>query len=470
MTTKPTTTRRKFLQTSSALAAAGYFASATGRTARSNDANESLQYGAIGLGIRGSGINCDASSFGQCVAMCDVDSKQLESAKQKLAGHLEKKGRKKMSPEGYANYREVLDRDDIDFVVIGTPDHWHSKIAIEAMLAGKDVYCEKPMTLTIVEGQQIVDVQKKTGRVFQVGTQQRSDKRFQQAVAIQREQRVGKLRRVTCGLGGAPKSKVLPVAEVPKNLDWDLWLGPAPKVDYRQADQPAKYGYGGHLPHGRGHAHFRWWYEYSGGKMTDWGAHHVDIAMWAMNKSDGKIGRFTIDPIMANHPVDFENGMPTRDDQFNTATQFHIRVTFADGVEMDLRHNADDLKFGNGIMFQGERGRYFVNRGKITGKPAEGLKSKPIVAETYEAIYEGMTGEGSWHMGNFADCVRARSTPISDVGSHHRHLTVCHAANIAIRLGRKLTFDPATEKFVGDDQANQFLARPARAGFETKMG
>ena len=462
--------RRQFIQTSSTLAA-GWFTAASSDRIRAADTNETLQYAAIGLGIRGSGINCDASFFGQCVAMCDVDSKQLSKAKSKLAEHIERKGSRKMTPDSCSDYQDILQRDDIDFVVIGTPDHWHSKIAIEAMLAGKDVYCEKPMTLTIEEGQRIVEIQRKTGRVFQVGTQQRSDKRFQQAVAIGREQRIGKMKRITCGLGGAPQSKVLPVCSVPDELDWDKWLGPAPMVEYRQASEPAKYGYGSEFPHGRAHAHFRWWYEYSGGKMTDWGAHHVDIAMWALSKSDSTIGHFTIDPLMAIHPVEFEDGMPTKIDQFNTATQFHIRITFADGVEMDLRHHAkDDLKFDNGIMFQGEQGRFFVNRSKITGKPVEELSVKPIAEETYDSIYQGIPEGGMWHMRNFANCVRSRSTPVSDVASHHRHLTVCHAANIAIRLGRKLTFDPATERFVGDDEANQFIARSPRDGYETKMG
>ncbi|MEQ8837393.1 MAG: gfo/Idh/MocA family oxidoreductase, partial [Lacipirellulaceae bacterium] len=267
---------------------------------------------------------------------------------------------------------------------------------------------------------------------------------------------------------GAPKSKVLPVCEVPAELDWNQWLGPAPMVDFRQAAEPAKFGYGSEFPHGRAHAHFRWWYEYSGGKLTDWGAHHVDIAMWALNKSDAKVGRFTIDPLMVEHPVEFENGMPTVDDQFNTATKFHIRVTFADGVELDMRHNAtEDLKFGNGIMFQGEGGRFFVNRSKLTGKPVEELADRLIAEDTYESIYPGLPDRGLWQMSNFIDCVRSRATPISDVTSHHRHLTVCHAANIAIRLGRKLTFDPATERFVDDEQANEFLGREAREGFET---
>ena len=461
--------RRRFLKTSS-LVAASFATASQGLATSFSSANESLQFAGIGLGIRGSGLVNDAANFAHCVALCDVDSTHLEEANTKLTRKLESQNKSAMDPKTFVDYREVLQRDDIDFVGIGTPDHWHAKMAIEAMLAGKDVYCEKPLTLTVEEGRQIVEAQKKTKRVFQVGTQQRSDKKFQQAVALVRENRIGQVKRVTCALGGAPKSKVLPVFDVPDVLDWNKWLGPAPHVQYRQAGEPAKYGYGKEFPHGRGHAHFRWWYEYSGGKLTDWGAHHVDIAMWALDKSDGTIGQFSIEPLMVKHPVEFENGMPTRDDQFNVANEFHIRITFADGIELDLRHTAkEDLGFSNGIMFQGDAGRFFVNRGKITGKPVEELEKNPISNSTYDSIFDGRSGRDQWHMQNFIDCIKSRSTPNSDVASHHRHLSVCHVANIAIRLGRKLTFDPRTEKFINDEQANQFLSRTPRSGFETKM-
>ena len=462
--------RRNFVKTTSAIAA-GFATASSAPAALFKSFNDSLQYAGIGLGIRGSGLANDAANFARCVALCDVDSTHLTKTQAKLSKKLESQNKPIANPETFSDYQEVIHRDDIDFVTIGTPDHWHAKMAIEAMLAGKDVYCEKPLTLTVAEGRQIVEVQKKTGRVFQVGTQQRSDKRFQQAVALLHENRIGQVKRVTCALGGAPKSKILPVCEVPNTLDWDRWLGPAPKVEFRQAGEPAKWGYGKEFPHGRSHAHFRWWYEYSGGKLTDWGAHHVDIAMWALNKSDGSIGPFTIDPLLVKHPVEFKNGMPTQDDQFNVANEFHIRIKFADGIELDLRHTAkEDLGFNNGIMFQGEAGRFFVNRGKITGKPVEELERNPLAETTYDTIFKGRSGRGQWHMQNFVDCVRSRATPNSDVASHHRHLTVCHVANISIRLGRKLTFDPSSETFFNDEQANSFLRRKPRAGFETRIG
>ncbi|MEM8945356.1 MAG: Gfo/Idh/MocA family oxidoreductase [Planctomycetota bacterium] len=463
--------RRAFLQEAAAVsvgtAATIQAGSSTCLAADSQFAKRSLAYASIGTGIRGKGLVKDASNFASCKAICDVDEAHRLEAEQSLAEHCKSKERPPMTPELLSDYRQVLSREDIDFVTIGTPDHWHTKIAIEAMKAGKDVYCEKPLTLTIEEGQQILKTLEATNRVFQVGTQQRSSRLFQKAVALQRAGRVGKAKRVTCALGGAPSSGPLPTCEPPVGFDWNQWLGPAPPATYRQDNSPKSGGYGSQFPRGRGHAHFRWWYEYSGGKLTDWGAHHVDIAMWALDKSDGGIGRFTLDPLLIEHPVDFAEGMPVQDDRFNTATRFHVRVTFSDGVELDLRHHAnEDLGFGNGIMFQGDKGRFFVNREKLTGKPVEELESNPLPAELFASIHPALAKGNFWQMSNFIDCVRTRETPISDVASHHRHLTVCHAANIALRLDRKLVYDPAVERFVDDDQANSFLRREPRQGFE----
>lgn len=461
--------RRNFLSTSAvavAAASAGRYGVATAAdAAEAKSSSEPLVLGAIGLGIRGTGIMRDGANFGRVVALCDVDSAHLARGKSSLEDFCKSRGRPSPDPELFEDYRRVLDRQDIDAVIIGTPDHWHTKIAIDAMRAGKDVYCEKPLTLTIAEGQQIVKVQEETQRVFQVGTQQRTDKRFQTAVAMLRDGRAGAVKRVTCGIGGAPSSPEIPAVDAPADLNWDMWLGQAPMVDYRQTANRPEGGYGNQFPYGRAHAHFRWWYEYAGGKLTDWGAHHVDIAMWALDRSDGSIGKFSIDPLRVEHPVPLQDGMPTVDNQFNTATRFHVRVTFEDGVEMDICDNSKELGFGNGIMFQGDAGRYFVNRGKLTGKAAQDLEENPLPQDVVDAIYPHGSND-AWQMQNFVDCVNSRSTPISDVASHHRHLTVCHATNIAMRLGRKLVWDPAIEQFVGDDQANGMIAREQRKGYE----
>ncbi|TWT40774.1 Gfo/Idh/MocA family protein [Botrimarina hoheduenensis] len=462
---------RGFLGTGAAIAA-GAFANLHGvgrlSAAGFRSPGERPVFGFIGTGIRYEALIADGVRFGPCAAICDVDGAQLRAAADKLGRVYNDAGLSAPQVDQCEDYRYVLDRPDIDVVVIATPDHWHVKIAVEALHAGKDVYCEKPLTLTIDEGRVIQKAIADTGRVFQVGTQQRSEVDFQIAAGMMREGRIGKVRRVTCGIDDSPSSDALPLCAPPTEMNWNRWLGPAPWVEYRAAEKPSGIGYGGHQPQSRGHVHFRWWYEYAGGKLTDWGAHHVDIALWALNKSDGSIGPFTVEALRAEHPVPFEDGMPTLDDRFNTATSYHLRVTFQDGIELDIVDFSDELKFGNGILFQGDAGRYFVNRGKLTGKPVEDLTDKPLAGDYLKAIYDGPADPNapSAHMANFMACVKSRQTPISDAASHHRHLTVCHAANIAMRLGRKLTFDPATERFVNDDRANQLIARENRKGYE----
>ena len=351
----------------------------------------------------------------------------------------------------WGDYRKLLDRKDIDTVTVSTPDHWHAKIAIEAMLAGKDVFCQKPMTLTIDEGKKIRQVVEKTGRVFQVCTQQRStNELFFTAVAMCHSGKIGKINRVTCAFGetmaGGPFKKTTP----PPELDWETWLGQAPKVEYIKE---------------RCHHNFRFWFEYSGGRMTDWGAHHVDIAQWAIGMD--QTGPLSVEPVSFKLPVPFEKGYPKVDDCFNTATAYHIKCIFPNGVEMIIRDDTD-----NGILFEGDKGRFFVNRGKLVGKPVEQMKGSQISEDLQLKLRKGKPSFAEagnpWasHMANFVACVKDRSTPISDVVSTQRTLTTCHLANIAIRLGRKLTWNPETEQIVGDEEANNCLSRQQRKGYE----
>ncbi|TWT99529.1 Glucose--fructose oxidoreductase precursor [Botrimarina colliarenosi] len=473
--------RRGFLKASAATAATAGWWSTTSRSwaAGFRSANERPVCGFIGTGIRYGSLVTEAVKYGPCAALCDVDGAQLNHAVRTAQSVYNRHGVAAPVADLYEDYRRVLDRPDIDIVVIATPDHWHSKIVIEALLAGKDVYCEKPLTHHVAEGQQILSALDRTKRVMQVGSQQRSGLQFQTAVALARSGRAGKINRVTCSIGGCPTSDSLPLCAPPSEMNWNRWLGPAPWAAYRAADSLPDGGYGGEHPYGRGHAHFRWWYEYAGGKLTDWGAHHVDIAMWGLNKSDASIGRFTIDPIKVNHPVEFKDGYPVDDTRFNTATTFEIRVTFEDGAEIDIVDNSERLGFGNGIMFECEDGRFFVNRGKLTGKPVEELKTNPLPESAFTDLYQGPSqaaadetdgdgheARGSSHMKNFMECVKSRQTPISDVASHHRNLTVCHVSNIAMRLGRKLTYDPLSERFVDDTQADGLLSREPRKGYE----
>jgi predicted dehydrogenase len=334
-----------------------------------------------------------------------------------------------------------------------TPDHWHAKIAIEAMKSGKDVYCEKPMTLTIEEGQWMSRVCRETGRIVQVGTQQRSSDPFLLAIALVRAGRIGTLQRAECRIGGAPTSPSIPVAEAPKSLDWNRWLGPAPEVPYRYLA-----GNNGETQSwSRSHYEFRWWYEYSGGKLTDWGAHHVDIAAWALDKLE--TGPVLVTPEMVKHPVEFVDGLPVEDDKYNTATEFLIHADYADGVRMTIRHDQD-----NGILLEGTEGRLFVNRGRVTGAPVEALATNPLPEGAMAAVYKGR--EPTDHFRNFFEAVAERFEPISDVHTHHRALSVCHLAGIAARLNRPIAWNPETEQVVDDPQAQSMTHREARKGFE----
>lgn len=450
------TNRRGFLRTTSALACTGFFVS-SGSTVRSQDSpNERPVFATIGLRNQGWTITDKSTKYADFAAFADVDANVLGSINEKL------KAKTGKSADGYKDYRQILDRKDIDAVMIATPDHWHTKITVEAMLAGKDVYCEKPLTLTIDEGKLIEKIVKQTGRVCQVGTMQRTefDNRFLTAIAIVRSGRIGEIQKVTCGINGATDSPVLPAIDVPEGLDWDMWLGPAPKVPYRALPE-IRQGYGGGVPlYTNCHYSWRNWYEYSGGQMNDWGAHHVDIATWALGASE--TGPNKITPVSYSLPVDYENGYPKVDDRYNSPTKFEIHANMPGNIPLVITSEGD-----NGILFEGTNGRIFVNRGRLTGKAVEDLKSNPLPEGAIEAVYGGPVSEN--HTDNFIAAMRSRKQPISDVWTHNRMLETCHLANIAIRLGRELNWDPAKREIIGDEQANSFLKRESRKGFEINM-
>ena len=451
------TSRRQFLGSSAAITAAvsiPYHFTASRAVAKMR--NSRLQYALIGAGGNGSRTSPVAAQFTDVVAVCDVDERHLNKVNHDLTGG---------KAETYADYREVLARPDIDVVQISTPDHWHTKILVEAMLADKDAYCEKPLTLTIDEGKLIRQVQQETGRVVQVGTQQRSSfDKFNKALAIIADGRLGKLKKVTVGIDSAGWSPPLPIADVPEGLDWDRWLGPSPAAPYRFLKKAGK-----NRPKWftNGHSHFRWWYERSGGKLTDWGAHHVDIAMLGIAAAGQNDDPVSVEG-SAKHNTTFKDGMPVDTDRFNTAMEFDLHVAFADGdVDMNIRHDGD-----NGILFEGEAGRLFVNRGKLVGKPVEDLGDKPLPEDALAKIYRGMPMKQNHrhaHWANFLHAIDNRTLPISDVHSHMRMLNVCHLAGICCRLGRKIHWDQATEMITGDDQAAAMMKRPYREGYEIEM-
>ncbi|GIW88154.1 MAG: oxidoreductase [Isosphaeraceae bacterium] len=401
--------------------------------------NERPRLALIGCGGQGRGIAEWAGHFGDFVAVCDVDKNHLEKARTS-------EGIGKSKAEAYEDYRKLLERTDVDAVLIGTPDHWHTKICVDAMRSGKDVYCEKPLTLTIAEGKLLAKVTRETGRILQVGTQQRSDHNrvFLLAVAMVRAGRIGDLKKVTAAIGGGPAGGPFAKETPPPELNWDMWLGQAPKVEYIKE---------------RCHGSFRWWYEYSGGKLTDWGAHHVDIAHWGMGMEHSGPKRIEVEK--RELPVPFEKGWPTVDDQFNTPTAFLVKCTFPNGVLLEIR---DDTE--NGVRFEGTRGKIFVTRDRIDleGAAVPALYENPVPMEELVRLRKGKKLDS--HMGNFIECCRDRGEPVSDVWTHHRALTTCHLANIALRLNRALTWDPETEQIVGDEEANGWQTRPQRKGYE----
>ena len=255
----------------------------------------------------------------------------------------------------------------------------------------------------------------------------------------------GIVKKITVGINGGVKGGPFKKTTPPKELDWNFWLGQAPKVDYIDK---------------RCHYQFRWWYEYSGGKFTDWGAHHVDIATWAISQDKEGLGPIEFDGTDAKHPVPYKGGYTTVDDCYNTAHDYAVKCKFSSGIVMNVTSRGP-----NGILFEGSKGRMFVNRGKITGKPIEEKwDDGKYDTEDLTRLYKGKPHEG--HKNNFYRCIREGGLPVSDVFSHVQTLNTCHLAAIAARLGRVIRWDPKAEKIIGDEQAAAFFARVPRSGFE----
>lgn len=434
-------TRRKFLKRILGTLAAGVACpavfcepqdapAAVGSPAKPRSPNERLGIGAIGMRYQGTVITEVAMPYGDVVGICDVDKQHGETARKHFG----------VKAGLYEDFRKLLDRKDVDMVTIGVPDHWHTAIAVAACRAGKHVYCEKPLTLTVDEGKLLTKVVKETGRVFQVGTWQRSDHRFRLACELVHQGRIGKLRKVTVTLGKNPTGGPFEETDPPPQLNWKLWQGQTPLVPYIKE---------------RCHYTFRWWYEYSGGQMTDWGAHHMDIAHWGMGMQYS--GPVEIDG-KATFP-DIPNG-------YNVATEFGARLVYPNGLELVVRDKGE-----NGILFEGEKGTVFVNRAVLRGTAVDELESRPLERKDFTLYgHDNLTRPERVqkrpatmnHMGNFVDCMETGNLPVSDVVSQHRSVSACHVANLSMRLGRKLRWDPEKELFVGDDEANRWLSREQR--------
>ncbi|HXH62241.1 MAG TPA: Gfo/Idh/MocA family oxidoreductase, partial [Fimbriimonadaceae bacterium] len=312
--------------------------------------------------------------------------------------------------------------------LIGTPDHWHAKAAIAAMHAGKDVYCEKPMTLTIDEGKMVEAAQKETGRVFQTGTQQRSDPRFRLAVDLVRNGRIGRVQSVETHLPTGTIGGNFAKKPAPDFLDWNLWLGPAPMAEYCTE---------------RCHYTFRWWHEYSGGRLTDWGAHHNDIVQWALDMDDS--GPVSVQGTGKNQEL-------VGAFSYSAFPEFSVDYAYASGVTLNCSSAGE-----NGILFTGDEGWIFVSRERI-GASKQSLIDSPLPADAPRVPVSND------HADNFLACVRSREQTMCPASVGHRSGTVCHMANISLRLGgRRLEWDPARQEFVGDPQANAMLKRDWRS-------
>jgi predicted dehydrogenase len=384
----------------------------------------------VGCGGMGSYDASVAAKFGNVIAVCDVDSNRLSEKAEKLKAEAK-----------YSDFRKAIAHKGVDVVVNGTPDHWHTLVNIHAMRAGKDVYSEKPLTLTIDEGKKLLAVARETKRILQTGSQQRSDGRFRLACELVRNGRLGKLQKIITYLPQGPSGGPFETRPVPQELDWNFWLGQTPQVDY--------------VPE-RCHVTFRFWLEYSGGTLTDWGAHHNDIAQWGNGTE--RSGPVTIEGKV------FSASIPGG---YTTPAQYEVEYTYANGVRHLCKSIPTESFSGgplgelkptderNGVRFEGTDGWIFVNREKIVASQPELIEKE--LAASAERLYVS-----NHHMGNFFDCVKSRKAPICEPEIGHRSVSICHLGVIALRTGRKLQWDPAKEEFVNDAEANQYVSRPMR--------
>ncbi len=457
--------RRGFMTRSvAALTAAGlpawyareHFGAAAHAQEAKTGANGKINIGVIGVGPRprrSNDLYGEAKKYKDKVnftAVCDVDARHVEHAVKQYKGD-------GYEVKGYKDFRELVTAKDVDAVIVATPDHWHAVIAIAAMKAGKDVYCEKPLTLTIEEALAMKKVTAETKRVLQTGSQQRTEMagRFRLATELVRAGRVGKIEKIECRIGGNPQSGPIKEVDPPKELDWDMWLGPAPKVPFRLDGNKTNC-----------HYEFRWWYEYSGGKMTDWGAHHIDIAQWMLNM-DGS-GPTATEVLKAAKPYD-------KGDGYNCHETFTVQHTYANGVTVEVSHGAGSVAKGlvdakgeprkgdisggeNGVLVVGDKGTLFVSRGLL-------LASDKAIFEPIKDDPKIFSRRPTNHMGDFLDCVKSRETPICGVEVGAGSVIVCHLGTVALRSGLKLKWDPKKYTF-DNSEANKHLSRPRRGDWK----
>jgi len=450
--------RRKFI-TSTVSAAAGTIVMPTivpASVIGKNPPSDKINIGWIGCGRQGTGDVRGTLRFDSCmfVACSDVDSRRMELGKKMIDDFYTKQtGNNKYSNvRMYGDYKEMLLDKSIDAVMITTPDHWHAQPAIEAALAGKDIYLEKPTSLTVVEGRQLVDVVKKKKVILQVGTQQRSSAQFRVAAELVRNGRIGKLHTVKIGLPGDPSGPEAPEMPIPKNLNYDMWLGSTPYVYYTEmrvhpqnsiTDRPG-------------------WLrceQFGAGMITGWGQHHFDSAMWGMDTEHTT-------PVLIEAVADFpKSGL------WDVHGDFMAKAVYANGITMLTSGG-----YPNGIRYEGSDGWIFVTRGNYRATESDpipqGQDNPPLSASDPRILTP--IGENEIHLyvsnnqqGNWLDCIKTRKEPISPVDTGHYACTVCLITHIAMKLGRRLRWDPVKELFINDDEANKMLSRPQRKPYGT---
>lgn len=421
--------RRGLLKAAAMSAAAPYVlaASSLGKAGQPAPSNRRT-LGLIGVGSMGlrhvQGFVQEADC--RILAVCDVDA-----PRRRAAAEVVKKAYGSADCAEIHDFRDLLARRDIDALCISVPDHWHSIVSIQAARAGKHIYGEKPLALTISEGQAMVREVRRTGCIWETGSWQRSTAHFRRACALVRSGRVGKLQRVLVGIGAGYTIGPQPPMPVPEGFDYDLWLGPAPEVPYTEK---------------RCHWNFRWILDYSGGQVTDWGAHHIDIAHWGMNADD-------TGPLEVAGRGEFPS-----DGLWDAAVHFHFECRYADGVVLEV---ASDDKYPEGVRFIGDRGEVFVSRADLKTQPAGLVRERLGPGEIDLGGRRSENRQG--HRRGFLDCLRTNAPPIVPIEAAHRSITVAHLGNIAMLLGRRIRWDPQREEILDDPTAGRMLGRAMRA-------
>lgn len=423
MVSKNKISRRNFVGTTAAGAAA--FTVMPELTIAGNIGSGKISLGFIGTGIQSHGLLKSLSKCPETVvlACCDVVSTKLEKFKGEAQAINDQKWKgEKVEVTGYKNYRELLERKDIDAVVIATPDHWHAQIAVDAAKAGKDIYCEKPMAATVAEGRAMVNATRKYKRVFQTGNMQRSWRNFRHASELVLNGYIGDITEVNVSVGPPVKALDLPVVPCPENVDWDMWVGPSLYREYSPVLAPPVEDT--RFPNWRNYR------EFGGGMITDWGAHMFDIAQWALGMDE-------------SGPV-----------EFNPPTEHAIiglQMKYKNGVIM----NHSNWGESNAVQFIGTKGKIEVSRSFLRSNPANIVETE--IKPTDKHLYKSDD-----HYQDWIDAIKKRSKPISDVETGHRTSALCNIANIAYELQRPLKWDPAKEQFIGDAAANMMLSRAYR--------